>query len=91
MPAILSLIIKLLPTLVGLAELIFNRPKAGAEKREWVLGVANTIMQGTDTALTGGAAATWDRIQPLVGQIVDASAAIAFPPVRAPGQPGEGF
>ena len=92
MPAILALVIKLIPVLVSIAELIFNRPKAGEEKKDWVLNVAGTVMNGVEASLTGGAAETWDRIQPLVGQIVDASAAIAFPPApHAPGQPGEGF
>lgn len=80
MPAILALIIKLIPSLVAIAELVFNRPKAGEEKKDWVLTVAGNVMAGLDTALTGGAAETFNRVKPLVGQIIDASAAIAFPP-----------
>lgn len=79
MPLILEAVIKLLPTLVSIAELIFNRPKAGAEKKGWVMGIANNIMSGVDASVTGGAAETWTRIKPLVGNIVDASAQIAFP------------
>ena len=79
MPAILALIIKLLPTLVAIAELIFNRPKAGAEKKDWVMGIAGNLIQGVDMTATGGAADTWERIKPAVGVIVDASAEIAFP------------
>jgi len=89
MPAILGLVIKLIPTLVAVAELIFNRPKAGEEKKEWVLSMADNVMTGVDITLTGGAADTWARIRPLVGNVVDASAQIAFPSKgEVPGQAG---
>jgi hypothetical protein len=79
MPAILAILIKVLPSLVAIAELIFNRPQAGADKKDWVMGIIGNVMQGVDAGLTGGAAETWAAIKPNVGVIVDASAAIAFP------------
>jgi hypothetical protein len=79
MPAILAIIFKALPSLVAIAELIFNRPKAGEEKKAWVESILGNVMQGVDIALTGGAADTWATIKPHVGAIIDASAAIAFP------------
>jgi hypothetical protein len=79
MQAALALIIKLLPSLVAIAELIFNRPKSGAEKKQWVLAMMEHLFNGADAAFTGGAAETWGRIREPAGVLVDAAANIAFP------------
>jgi hypothetical protein len=79
MPSLLALIIKILPSLVAVAEAIFNKPKAGEDKKAWVMGIVDSAMQGADVALTGGAAETWAVIRPEMSKIVDGAAAIAFP------------
>jgi hypothetical protein len=83
MPAILALFIRLLPSLVAIAELIFNKPKAGEEKKGWILSIFEAAMRGADTAFTGGAAETWAEIRPEVSKMIDGAAAIAFP--KSPG------
>lgn len=78
---ILTLLTAILPSLISLAERIFsNKSKTGADKKA-------LVMQGTEIALTavgaiskGGQAKTWEKLNPLVSQMVDIGATIAFPP-----------
>lgn len=77
---ILALLAAILPSLISLAEKIFvDKPSSGADKKA-------LVMQATEVALTtvgaiskGGQSKTWERITPLVAQMVDVGATIAFP------------
>lgn len=80
MPAILVLIEKLLPFLVIIAELIFaKKPKAGEDKKAWVMGIFDAAVGGADAAFTGGAAETWAELKPDVSKMIDGAAGLAFP------------
>ncbi len=80
---IVLLIVKLIPTifsLVTLAEKLFlDKPQSGAEKKNFVLAVLESLSGGASSVLTGGAADTWVKIKDPISMIVDAAATIAFP------------
>lgn len=82
---ILALLIKILPVVVqlmGLAEKVFaNKPQSGADKKAAVMEATNTLINATDTVLTGGAAETWAGIKAPVSVMIDAAAAIMWPKV----------
>jgi hypothetical protein len=73
-----TVLFQLLPSLISLAERLLG-PKTGEAKKDLVMSVAEITMTSVGALSTGGQAATWERIKPLVSTIVDAGVAMAFP------------
>ena len=79
MPAILALFIKLIPTILQLVVAVEPLFTKGADKKAAVLKTTEALIQGADTAFTGGAAETWAILKPLVNTAIDVGATIYFP------------
>ena len=79
---ILLLLAKLLPAilqLMDIAEKVFTEPKSGENKKAWVMGAAQAIVSGAQSASTGGQKETWDAIAAIASPIIDKASSIAFP------------
>lgn len=77
------ILLKLLPTLfqlMGIAEKAFDGvPDSGAEKKALVTDAAKAILGGVEALSTGGQAATYDVVAPVVSTMIDSAAGIMFP------------
>ena len=77
-----ALIVALIPLIVELmrmAEKMFNKEKAGAEKKAAVEEGVNNIFDGITAMSTGGQKETLEAVKPLVSPTIDIFASILFP------------
>lgn len=82
---ILGLIESGLPELVKLAEGFFSwKSKSGAEKKQFVTNGVQTVVTQIDQASGGGQKNTWNKLAPIVSDIVDETANELFPSAPAP-------
>ncbi len=71
-----------IPALVKLAELVFSdKPKSGAEKKNFVVQILKGIVGGFKKFSTRGQKDTWDEIAPVVESAIDVTAGQIFPSV----------
>jgi hypothetical protein len=74
----LTVLVQILPSLISLAERLLG-PKTGEAKKDLVMSAVEIAMTAVGVLSTGGQAQTWDKLRPLVSQVVDAIVAMAFP------------
>jgi hypothetical protein len=74
----LTVLVQILPSLISLAERLLG-PKTGEAKKDLVMSAVEIAMTAVGGLSTGGQAQTWDKLRPLVSQVVDAIVAMAFP------------
>jgi hypothetical protein len=82
---IFLLIMKLIPYVIGLVQLAeetFTKPHSGVEKKAAVTAAVQLILAGITGVSTGGQLELWQRIAPHVSTMIDAMAAIYFPPAQ---------
>lgn len=63
--------------LISFAEKLFAGSGKGAVKKSMVMGAAEAVVTGMTAVSTGGQKETWASVAPMVGDIIDATVAIA--------------
>ncbi|MDA8155561.1 MAG: hypothetical protein M0Z52_03775 [Actinomycetota bacterium] len=81
---IISLVESAIPQLVKIAEGLFHwKQSSGADKKQFVTGTIQGVINQIDQSSTGGQKNTWDKLAPIVSDIIDDTAAVIFPPTAA--------
>jgi len=73
LPPVAVIVIKAIPTIMSEVEKLLPDPGSGAAKKAQVLGITQIIMDALDTQLTGGAAASFKKIEPLLSATIDSA------------------
>lgn len=80
---IVSQMITIIIGLIRAAEDLFKEPKSGPQKKDSVMLVINTIINGLIISSTGGQKETWSKIKmvimPIISFLVDGLAVLLFP------------
>ena len=80
MLGIISLVEGAIPQLVKLAEGLFHwKSESGAEKKQFVTGSLKGVVDQIDQNSQGGQKSTWDKLAPVVSDIIDETASVIFP------------
>ena len=70
-----TLLSKIVPALIGIAETTFPAAGSGPMKKQFVLDAAGQLLTLVGSTVTGGAALTYDKLRPDLSVLIDRTVA----------------
>jgi len=71
LPAGAALVLRAIPTLMGIVEQALPAPGTGTMKKQAVLNTSQALLDYIDTQLTGGAKSSYVKLKPLIDGLID--------------------